>query len=131
MTPIIIDSSAWIQYFRDLSSPVGQEVEGIIESGDALLVGVVYAELVRGVRDDRDLHVLEDNLEGIPFLETGKETWRRAGQLLLDLRRQGRTIALPDAVIAAQALEGDHQVYTQDEHFQRVPGLRLHEAKAE
>ena len=31
---------------------------------------------------------------------------------------------------AALALEHDHQVYTQDEHFQRVPELRLYEVGA-
>ncbi len=46
----------------------------------------------------------------------------------MQLRGQGRLIPLTDLIIASLALEGDHQVFTLDEHFQRVPGLKLHEA---
>ena len=130
MPPVIVDSSAWIEYFRDPDSAHGDEVERLVKDGDAILVGVVYAELLRGARNEGELRSLDERLEALPFLEAGRETWRRAGQLLFDLRRQGLTIPLTDAVIAALALEGDHRLYTLDEHFQRVPGIRLHQAGA-
>ena len=41
---------------------------------------------------------------------------------------EGRLTPLTDLLIAALALEGEHQVFTLDDHFQRVPGLRLYEA---
>ena len=129
MSPVIIDTSVWVQAFRVATSVEKESVERLIRDGDAVMVGVVYAELVRGARDEGEFGLLEERLQAIPFLEASKETWRQAGRLLFDLRRRGQTISLPDALIAALALEGGHQVYTLDEHFQRVPGLGLHEAK--
>ena len=126
---VIVDTSVWVLYFRVPQSADGEEVERLITADEVAMVGVVYAELVQGARDKDELRVLGDRLEALPYLEAKKGTWRSAGQILLSLRRQGRTISVPDALIASLALEGGHQLYTLDEHFQRVPGLRLHEVK--
>lgn len=126
---VIIDTSVWIQYFRDPDSAEGDEVERLINAGEVAMVGAVYAELVQGARSEKEVLDLEYDLDAFPFLETKKDIWRRAGRLLFDLRRQGLTVPVTDVLIAAVALEGGHHVYTLDEHFRRVPGLRLHEAK--
>lgn len=125
---VIIDSSVWVQYFRAPDSAEGEEVERLIRAGEVAVVGAIYAELVHGARDEKELRRLEEDLNAFPFFDTDKWVWRRAGRLLFELRRQGVTVSLADAVIAAIALEAGHEVYTLDEHFQRVPGLRLHEA---
>ncbi len=126
---VIIDTSVWVQYFRARDSVEGEEVERLISGGEVAMVGAVYAELVHGARDEKELRRLEDDLNAFPFLDADKWIWRSAGRLLFDLRRQGLAMSLADAFIAAIALEGGHQVYTLDEHFQRVPGLRLYAAK--
>lgn len=128
MPQVIVDTSVWVRSFRVRDSAEKREMERLIQNHDVIMVGVVYAELLRGARDERELRTLEETLGDLPFLDTNKETWRRTGSLLLDLRRRGLIIPLADAVIATQALEGDHQLYTLDDHFRRVPGLRLYEA---
>ena len=92
------------------------------------MVGVVYAELLRGARDETQFRALEEQLDALPFLEMTTATWRDTGRILGDLRRRGSAISLPDAAIAALALEQGLQVYTRDDHFQRIPGLELHTA---
>lgn len=129
MSSVIVDTSVWVQAFRAPNSVEKEEVERLIRSGQAVMVGIVGAELLRGARDDRELETLEGRLGALPFLEVSKKTWQEAGRLLFHLRRQGLSVPLPDAIIAALALEGGYQVYTLDEHFRRVPGLRLFEAK--
>lgn len=129
MSPVIVDTSVWVQAFRTPGSVEKQEVERLIRAEKVAMVGVVYAELMHGARHAEELRYLEEDLDAIPFLDANKDIWRRAGLLLFDLRRQGLTVPPTDAVIAAIALEGGHEVYTLDEHFQRVPGLRLHEAQ--
>ncbi|MBI2861187.1 MAG: PIN domain-containing protein [Chloroflexi bacterium] len=130
MAPVIVDTSAWVQYFRVPDSSDGDEVERLISDGEVVMVGVVYTELLQGARSEEEFITVEEKLDALPFLEAGKETWRQAGRLLQYLRRQGQIIPLADALIAVLALEGNHQVFTMDNHFQRVPGLRLYEAKA-
>ncbi len=129
MSPVIVDTSVWVQAFRAPGSVEKQEVERLIRAGQVAMVGVVFAELMHGARDAQDLRYLEEDLDAFPFLDTDKNIWRRAGLLLFDLRCQGLTVPPTDAVIAAIAVEGGHEVYTLDEHFQRVPGLRLYDPK--
>ena len=128
MPLVIVDTSTWIEYFRNLRSAHGDEVEQLVRESRVVVVGVVYAELLHGARSESELRTLEDTLGELPFLESDKEAWRRAGYLLLELRRRGRIIPLADALIAALALAGDHQVYSLDEHFRDVPGLELYQA---
>ncbi len=72
--------------------------------------------------------MVESVINHSPFLELDKHTWIRAGRLSMEMRSKGLITPLTDLFIAALALEGDHEVYTLDDHFQRVPGLCLHEA---
>lgn len=129
MSSVIVDTSVWVQALRAANSVEKEEVDRLLASEETVMVGVVYTELLRGARDESEFRLLQSKLEVLPFLQADQETWRRTGRLLFDLRREGVTLPLPDALIAALALEGGHQVYTLDEHFQRVPGLRLYEAK--
>lgn len=127
---VIVDTSVWVQAFRVPGSVEKREVEALIRAGEVAMVGVIFAELMRGARDRDGFRDLEEDLDAIPFLEADKQSWRRAGVLLFNLRRQGLTVPLTDAVIAAIAIGGGHEVYTLDEHFQRVPELTLHAATA-
>lgn len=128
VSPCIVDTSVWVQAFRVPNSVEKAEVERLIRSGQAVMVGIVVTELLRGARDERELEALEARLGALPFIQMSSKVWQEAGRLLFHLRARGLSVPLPDAIIAALALEGGHEVYTLDEHFQRVPGLRLHEA---
>jgi len=126
---VIIDTSVWVQAFRVPGSGAQEEVEKLVRDGDAIMVGVVYAELLRGARDKEEFRVLAERLGALPFLQGNRGTWQRVGELLFDLRRHGMAIPLADALIAALALEGEHALYSLDDHFQQVPGLRLYEVR--
>ena len=126
MPSVVVDTSQWAQYFRVADSPEAAEVRRLLSANDVVMVGIVYMELLRGARDQRQLDILEDELEALPFVDVGKGTWKRAGLLLSELQRRGLKIPLPDAVIAAQALDHGLLVFTRDEHFQRIPGLQLY-----
>ena len=128
MPPVIVDTSEWAQYFRVPGSPEATEVRRLLAAESVVMVGVVYAELLRGARNEGQFRALTDELEALPYVEVTKQTWTRVGEILSDLERIGQRIALPDAVIAASALENGFSVFSRDEHFRRVAGLLLHEA---
>jgi predicted nucleic acid-binding protein len=123
---VLVDTSEWVQYFRVADSTEGAEVRRLLVSAEVVMVGVVYAELLRGARDETQFRVLEEQLDALPFLEMTIATWRATGRILSDLQGRGSTISLPDAAIAALALEHGLRVYTRDDHFQRILGLELH-----
>ncbi len=123
---VVVDTSQWVQYFRIGASAEAAEVDRLLALGEVVMVGVVYAELLCGARDETQFRALEQQLDALPFLEMTTATWRDTGRILSDLQQEGLTIPLPDAAIAALALEQALQVYTRDDHFQRIPGLELH-----
>jgi predicted nucleic acid-binding protein len=42
------------------------------------------------------------------------------------LRRAESIIPLSDLIIAAIALSGNHEIFTVDQHFNKIDGLKLH-----
>jgi predicted nucleic acid-binding protein len=123
---VIVDTSVWVNALRLAGSPEQREVARLVAADEAAIVGMILVELLRGARSQQDFDALRDRLLGADLLDTAETTWLRASQVLLDLRLQGDTIPLADAVVAAHALEGNHAIYTTDRHFERVPGLSLH-----
>lgn len=124
---VIIDTSVWVPALGPQQSPEKAEVARLVLSQEAATVGIILAEVLRGARSEDDFTELADQLQAAVLLDDDVESWLLAARLLFDLRRQGQTIPLPDAVIAAHALRGGHEVYTTDAHFERVPGLQLHQ----
>ncbi len=90
------------------------------------MVGVVLAELLQGARSREEFEELLATLGALPYVAEGPRTWMNVGDLSYGLRRRGLTVGIVDALIATLAIEHGHQVYTLDEHFQRIPGVKLH-----
>jgi predicted nucleic acid-binding protein len=127
---VIIDTSIWIQAYRVKDSPERREVMNLVSSGEAAIVGIVLAEVLRGARNEREFEEMSEELLAAEFIDEDLESWQLTSRLLVELKLQGTTIPLADALIGAQALQGGHAVYTLDNHFQRIPRLRLHGVKA-
>jgi len=90
------------------------------------MVGMVLAEILQGAKSLEQMEAIRSRLVALPFLETTRSAWLKAAAFSVTLRNEGRTTPLTDLIIAAQALESDHEVFTLDGHFSRVQGLSLH-----
>lgn len=124
MTDTIIDSSAWIAYFRPGQNSISDRVEALIEHDASILVGPVLAELLQGVKGQRESMQLERVMAAIPYRDTNRQDWRSAGHNLQALRRQGVTVPLTDALIASMARRLDVPVLTLDQHFDHLDVAR-------
>ena len=127
---ILVDTSVWIHYLRSPNTREGQEMDSLLERNEVLITGVVIAEILQGVRAERQRSALESCLRRLPYEDPDKDGWVLGANLASRLRSQGQEVSLLDLAIAAVALNGNHEVYTLDGDFQRVPGLRLHEVAA-
>jgi predicted nucleic acid-binding protein len=59
---------------------------------------------------------------GIEFIPPSEEIARRAGEILLNVT----DLPIADALIASTAIHhADGRVYTDDPHFNKVPGIRV------
>ena len=124
---ILPDTSVWIEYFRPRESPTQVELRRLLEQDQVIVTGAVLTELLRGARSTGEFDFLARTLGLLPQAEVSGDTWVRCGEISYNLMRQGITIGLVDALIAAIAIDGEHDLYALDSDFERVPGLRLHE----
>jgi hypothetical protein len=123
---VIVDTSVWLQALNVGTSVERREVDKLLAINEVAMVGIVMAEVLRGARNEGEFERLRLRLAEVPFLPETKETWTRVGAVAYQLKRRGLTVPLPDVLIGAIALEHGQEVYTQDEHFRRIPGLKLY-----
>ena len=117
---VLVDTSAWIDFFRRRDGSVGDTVADLIERDQAILAGPVMAELLRGVRGSKEAVQLKTLLGALPYVEVQRPDWEAAGKSLRELRSRGLTLALTDAVIAAVASRHGLPVLTLDKDFEHL-----------
>jgi len=122
---IIVDTSAWIDYFNKPNSKIGKAVENIIKQEKIFIAGVILTELLQGAKVQQEFDDLLDSMLAIPVLETNLNTWIETGRLAFTLRRQGITIPTTDLIIAALARRENCAIFTLDHHFKKIPEIQL------
>jgi predicted nucleic acid-binding protein len=85
---------------------------------------VILAEVYAGIRP-HEKSATEELLSGLEYFETGRTTAERAGRLKGTWARKGRTLGLPDALIAAVALENGLALATDNRQRFPMPELKL------
>ena len=131
---LVIDTSALVAAER---SPADwQHALGPLAAEHAVLPAIVYAELLSGAHLARTPARAESRrakiaglIERVPSVEFGREIAERWAALFAELSSQGRLIPANDLSVAATALHLGFDVVVgprDEEHFRRVPGLRVH-----
>ena len=117
---VLIDTSAWIDFFRGRQNAVTEAVQLALQLGLARLCGPVKAELLQGVKTKKDKQQLGILFDAVESLATHELDWEVAGDTLQVLRESGITLPLTDALIAAVATRHKAQVLTLDHHFSHL-----------
>ncbi len=118
MKKILIDTSAWIEYFRG-----SKEVAEIVHDKNlylACIVGPIITELIQGLKTENEKDVLASALESIPQLSINDQDWVDAGKTGAVLRKKGFTVPLADLIIYTLASNNKCSIYTADKHFQMI-----------
>ena len=130
MNQILLDTNAYSAFMAG-----DEQVLDALSQADTTLVSViVIGELLAGFRGGSRLQANRRQLASFvakPTVRTvnvGPETAEIFGEVKDALRRVGTPIPIADVWLAAQAMESGAVVVTYDEHFTRVPGLRLWDA---
>jgi predicted nucleic acid-binding protein len=117
---ILIDTSVWIEYFRDRSASLSKKVDEILSRQEIYVPKIVIAELIQGSKSERGISVMEDFVDAFNIIDQKEETWTKAGRLSYNLKKKGKTINLTDCYIAVIAQEHGCQVLSLDEHFKDI-----------
>jgi len=85
---------------------------------------VTIAEVYAGMKP-HEKTATEELLRGLEYFETPRKTAEFAGHLKAVWTRKGRTLALPDTLIAATALENGLTLATANRKHFPMPELKL------
>jgi tRNA(fMet)-specific endonuclease VapC len=124
---VLLDTSVWIDALRGRTPEIVSLTRELLNDDRVLICGPVIFEINRGLRhtERKKITSFFDALTRLP-VEEG--VWEQAGDLDASLRRKGTTISPMDILIAQICQHHDVSLFTLDEHFSSVPGLKLFQA---
>ena len=120
MNGVVVDTSAWIDFFA------GAEVPALAEAlarGIVVLPPIVIAELASGARRPADRRAIADLMLELTIHDTPPEHWVRVGTLRRELKDRGLSVSTPDAHVAQCALDRSAPLLTKDHVFVRIAEL--------
>lgn len=121
---VIADTCIWIEFFRT-KSKISNYLRDLISNDFVVGNGLILAELLQGIKTNREREVIIDVFNTIEYLEITRELWIESGNLARELRSGGKTIPLSDIIIACCARKYQHHIFTIDKHFQDIPNIKV------
>lgn len=121
---VIADTCIWIEFFRT-KSEISNRMKNLIANNLVVGAGIILAELLQGVKTNKEREIIVDVFNTIEYIEITKEIWTEAGNLAGKLRSSGKTIPLSDITLACCARKYKYPVFTVDKHFQDIPGIKV------
>ncbi len=124
MESVLLDTSVWIAAFRGKTPEIVAKTRGLLNDDRVLTCGPVIFEIKRGLRTPEQKTILPF-FDALIRLSIDETLWDAAGDLDASLRKKGITIPPMDVIIAQISLHHKVFLFTLDEHFRSVPGLKL------
>jgi predicted nucleic acid-binding protein len=129
---ILVDTSAWIEYFRATGSPAAVEVRRLLSDhvDRVVMCEPVAMEILSGATDDSTHAKLEQLVNGLPLLSVDNAIdFRAAAGIYRAARRAGQTIrSLNDCLIGAVAIRNDARIVHRDADFDVIAAMTSLEA---
>ena len=118
----VVDTSVWIDLFAGRDRPHVTVLESLIERReDICICGVILAEALQGIRDDKEYSEAESMLAHLIFLPMTRETFLLAANIYRNLRLRGITIRNSvDCMIAAVCIEHKAALLHNDRDFDLI-----------
>lgn len=129
---ILVDTSAWIEYFRATGSAAATEVRRLIseEERQIAMCEPIAMEILSGAADDNAYVMLERLVNGLPSLGVDNAIdFRAAADIYRAARRAGKTIrSINDCLIASVALRHGARIVHRDADFDVIAQMTSLEA---
>ena len=122
--PVLLDTSVWIDALRGKTSRIVATAQELLEDDRVFTCGPIIFEIKRGLRPKERKRILP-LFDALIRLSVDETIWDTAGDLDASLRSNGITIPPMDVIIAQVCLHHKVYLFTIDDHFSSVPGLKL------
>ena len=113
---ILIDTSVWIEFFKQ-REPFKATVQTLLKSQMALSIEPVFAELLYGVRMQKEKDIIQSYWQILPRIEFGQDSMIKAANYASSQRFLQSGIGLMDAIIIQSVIEGKHMIWTLDKRI--------------
>ena len=120
---ILVDSSVLIDFLKGSPGNHVRRLEGIIECGLPFgLCGLVYMEVLQGVKSKGDFETLRRYLDSYPqYGAKSRETYAAAAWMYFFLKSKGDAVrSAGDCLIAQIALDHDLFLLHNDRDFEKI-----------
>ena len=126
----LIDTSVWVDFFRGVHSWKIDRLEEVGRAGQVVIGDLVLAEILQGIREDRQFAIVRRHLEAFPVLPmVGEELAVQSAVNYRKLRAKGITVGKTiDCLIATFCIERRIELLHSDrdfDAFERELGLRV------
>lgn len=123
----LVDTSVWIDYFRDIKNKSTTKFAHILDKNLPFgLTGVIYQEILQGAVSEKDFKQLKNYLTTQRFFHPHDEivTYECAAKLFYLCRRKGVTIrSTIDCLIAQIAIEHNLIILHNDQDYERIQSI--------
>jgi predicted nucleic acid-binding protein len=104
---VLVDTSVWIDLLNGTQTRQTDQFEKLIELNDDICInGMIYTEILQGIRDDYQYNKVKQILNNLVYLEISKEAHEYAAQMYRHCRKKGITIRnAVDCIIAASSIK--------------------------
>jgi predicted nucleic acid-binding protein len=116
MSQLLLDSSVWIEYFRDSNSKVSSEVDKLIDIGNIFTNKLILTEIIPYLKVKKQsqlIHILE-SLECFNI----SIDWKQIIEFqIINLKNGINKIGIPDLIILQNSIQNQCTLFTLDKHF--------------
>jgi predicted nucleic acid-binding protein len=116
----MIDSSVWIKYFRDKTYHLTPVIKELMEKDALYINGIIQTELLKGAKSEKNYRLLQNNFNGLHYLEFNKDLFDSISEAAYKLRKKGITVPLTDLIIAVQCVEKNLILIEADRHYKFI-----------
>ena len=89
LTVVLVDTTVWIDFFAGYdTAEVAVLVDLLARGEDICACGVIWTEVLQGIRRDSDYRRTRSHFESLLFLNMGQSTFVRAADVCLKERRK-------------------------------------------
>src|SRR6476661_5092400 len=125
---IVVDTTVWVDYFRNRSTPHTQWLDQHIAVERLAILDLILCEVLQGISDQKEFQHTLLSLQDCEIFPTGgSELAIRAAKHYQTLRKRGITVRKTiDCLIATFCLSKNHSLLHNDRDFDGFEHLGLH-----
>ncbi|EOQ97831.1 PIN domain protein [Leptospira wolbachii serovar Codice str. CDC] len=116
MNQVLLDSSVWIEYFRDSNAKVSSEVDKLIDIGNIFTNQLILTEIIPYLKVKKQNQLIQI-LESIESFEMSID-WKQIIEFQITNLKHGiNKIGIPDLLILQNTIQNQCSLFTLDKHF--------------